>query len=189
MPVAVLSPEPIREGEFAVIEFRVTKYDPTHRDPSGVYTRDEWTSVSDIGRAFNGAVLTEDEYRRIEDAYSATAIAFLREASVTALRVTGLENNAGVPLPFAEGSPLGVAELGEVIRQLLREEFWCRLEGAEAFVHVGWDFYMYVGVPDPCPEAEELARRSGLFVEPFRSPYSEAKPRPDLAERQNKHEP
>jgi hypothetical protein len=33
-----------------MIEYRVTKYDPAHRDSTGVYFRDEWTSVSDIGR-------------------------------------------------------------------------------------------------------------------------------------------
>jgi hypothetical protein len=76
---------------------------------------------------------------------------------------------------YAEGSSLGLAEVGEVVRRVLREEFWCRLEGAGAFVHVGWDYYMYVGAPRPCPGAEALARQLGLFVEPFRSPYSEAR--------------
>ncbi len=32
---------------------------------------------------------------------------------------------------------------------------------------------MYVGVARPCPEAEQLAHRMGLFAELFRSPYSE----------------
>ena len=87
-----------------VFEFRVTKYDPVHRDRSGAYTRDEWISVGDIGQAFNGVVLTEVEYQRIEDAYVAAAVAFLREAGVPSLVVAGLENHASIPLPFAEGS-------------------------------------------------------------------------------------
>ena len=156
-----------------MFEFRVTKYDPAHRDAGGPYTRDEWTSVSDIGRAFGGVVLTEPEYQRVEDAYAATAVAFLREAGVSSLAVAGLENHAAVPLPFAEGSALGPAEVGGVVRRLLREEFWCRLEGAGAFVHVGYDYYMYVGVPVACPDAVALARQLGLFSESFRSPYSE----------------
>jgi hypothetical protein len=86
-----------------VFEFRVTKYDPAHRDARGAYTRDEWTAVSDIGRAFGGVVLTEPEYRRVEDAYVTAAVAFLREAEVPSLAVAGLENHAAVPLPFAEG--------------------------------------------------------------------------------------
>jgi hypothetical protein len=156
-----------------VFEFRVTKYDPAHRDSSGAYTREEWTAVTDIGRAFVGVVLSQEEYRRVEDAYATAAVAFLREAGVTSLVVAGLENHAAVPLPFAEGSLLGLAEVNTVIRRLLREEFWCRLESAEAFVHVGWDYYVYVKVPRPCPVAGSLAQQLGLFVEPIRSPYRE----------------
>lgn len=152
-------------------EYRVTKYDPAHRDPYGAYTRDEWTSVSDVGRTFVGVVLSEAEYRRVEDAYANVAVAFLREAGIWSLTVAGLENHSAVPLPFADSSPLGLAEVGEVLRRVLREEFWCRLEGAGAFVHVGYDYYMYVGVPNPCPDAAALAVQLGLFVEPFRSPY------------------
>jgi hypothetical protein len=156
-----------------VFEFRVTKYDPAHRDRHGAYTRAEWTSVNDIGRAFGGVVLTEAEYQRVEDAYASAAVGFLREAGIASLAVAGLESHAGAPLPFAEGSSLGLAEVGVIVRRVLREEFWCRLEGDGAFVHVGWDYYMYVGVLRPCPGAEALARQLGLFVEPFRSPYSE----------------
>jgi hypothetical protein len=156
-----------------LFEFRVTKYDPAHRDRHGIYTRDEWTGVSDIGRAFGGVVLTEPEYRRVEDAYATTAVAFLREASVETLAVAGLENDTAVPLLFAEGSLLGLAEVEHAVQRMLRAEFWCRLEGAGAFVHVGYDYYMYVGVPVACPDAAALARQFGLFTEPFPSPYRE----------------
>lgn len=164
-----------------MLEFRVTKYDPDHRDRRGAYTRDEWTSVGDIGRAFAGVVLTEAEYRLVEDAYATAAVAFLREAGVQSLAVAGLENHAAVPLAFTDGSSLDLAEVGEVVRRVLQEEFWCRLEGAVAFVHVGYDYYMYVGVPVACPIAAALAGQLGLFVEPFRSPYHEQRhAEPDL---------
>jgi hypothetical protein len=154
-----------------VFEFRVTKYDPAHRDRSGAYTRDEWISVCQIGQSFNGVVLTEQEYQRVEDAYVTAAVAFLRDSGVSSLAVASLENHASVPLPFAEGSQLGLTEVGEIIRRLLRAEFWCKLVSAEAFVHIGYDYYMYVGVPVACPNAEHLAQELGLFVELRRSPY------------------
>jgi hypothetical protein len=157
----------------AVFEFRVTKYDPSYRDRRGAYTRDEWTSVSHIGRSFRGTILTEAEYQRVEDAYATAAVAFMREASVPSLAVAGLEYHSAVPLPIAERSSLGLTEVGEAVRQLLREEFWCRLEGLGAFIHVGYDYYMYVGVPVACPDSVALARQLGLFPEPFPSPYSE----------------
>jgi hypothetical protein len=55
----------------------------------------------------------------------------------------------------------------------LREEFCCRLQNAAGFVHFGWDYYMYIGVPHPCPTAEALALNLGLFVEELDSPYNE----------------
>lgn len=163
-----------RERHNSVFEFRVTKYDPAHRDPHGAYTHDEWTSVSDIGQQFAGVVLTESEYRRVEDAYATVAVTFLQEAGLQSLAISGLESHSDVQLPFAEGSELGLVDVGEVVRQMLREKFWCRLEGAEGFVHVGYDYYMYVGVPVACPKATALAGQLGLFVEPVQSPYTKA---------------
>ncbi len=156
-----------------MFEYRVTKYDPSFRDANGAFTRDEWISVTDIGRSFGGEKLTREEYQRVEDAYVATALAFLREAGVEALTVAGLENHGGTPLAFTEGSVLLLEQIGEVIRWVLREEFWCRLEATGAFVHLGYDYYTYLGVPRRCPQAEQFARQQGLFVEPFHSPYSE----------------
>ena len=156
-----------------MLEFRVTKYNPAHRNGQGAYERNEWTAASDIGQAFGGVVLTEPEYQRVEDAYITAAVAFLREAGIEALSVAGLENSAGLPLAIADGSSLRLVEVGEVLRRLLREEFWCRLECARAFVHVGYDYYMYIGVPVACSGAIALARQLGLFPESFQSPYRE----------------
>lgn len=64
------------------------------------------------------------------------------------------------------------AQIERVIRLNLRETLWCKLEDAAGrFLHFGWDYYTYVGVPTPCPKACALASRRGLFVEPFKSPY------------------
>src|SRR5262245_6416722 len=89
-----------------VFEYRVTKYDPAFRDSTGAYVRDEWTSFSDIGRAFSGVVLTEADYQRAEDAYVTAAVAFLREAGVASVTVAGLEHHAEIPLPWGEGAVL-----------------------------------------------------------------------------------
>jgi hypothetical protein len=157
----------------AVFEFRVTKYDPALRDAQGAFTGDEWTSFDDIGESFSGVPLTEDGYYRVEDAYVAVATSFMRETGVPTLSVAGLESNTGTPLPFNDAAALGPEAFGAVVRQLLRGEFRCRLESAGGFIHVGWDYYMYVGARRPCPSASAEARRLGLFVEPFRSPYRE----------------
>jgi hypothetical protein len=154
-----------------MLQYRLTKYNPAFRDHSGAYTRDEWTSVNDIGRSFGGMALTQEEYDRVEEAYVAVALNFLHESGQSSLTVSGLENNRKHPIEFAEGTILGLEQLGTVIRLVLREKCWCRLEGSAGFLHFGWDYYMYIGVPRRCPESQQLAKRLELFVEEFPLPY------------------
>lgn len=152
-------------------EYRVTKYNPALRDSSGAYTRDEWIMFGDIGRSFGGVELTLGEYERVERAYIAAAVAFLQEGAISHLAVCGLENKRRLPIPFTEGESLPIEQISRVLRSVLREECWCRLEADSAFVHVGWDYYMYLGVPHPCPTARRQAEEQGLYVEEFASPY------------------
>ena len=154
-------------------EYRVTKYDPALRGPNGEYRGDDWIMFSQIGQSFGGVVLTEQEYARIEGNYINAALAFLSESGITGLRVKGLENPRRQSLTFVEGSVLTLDQIPVFMSRILREEFWCRLEGDNAFVHFGWDYYMYVGVPHSCPAAEQTAAELGLYVEEFVSPYHE----------------
>ena len=152
-------------------EYRVSKYNPQFRGESGAYSRTEWTSVRDIGRTFDGVLLTPQVYERVENAYIHAASAFLREGGLSGMRITGLENSRNQRLDYSNESILGLDQVNDVIRLVLREEFWCRLEADLAFVHFGWDFYMYIGVPHPCPTARTRTSELGLYVEEFESPY------------------
>jgi hypothetical protein len=154
----------------AMFEYRITKYDPANRDPTGVYLLNTWTSRSDIGKVIDGALLTPEEYNRFEEAYIATAVAFLQESGCKALTVNGLECHRETP-PFQDGDSLSVPQIAEAISGMLREEYWCRLEWSDAFIHIGYDYYMYLGVMTHCPKAIDFACEKGLFVEPFESPY------------------
>jgi hypothetical protein len=78
------------------------------------------------------------------------------------------------PLDFQNDSILPLDGISGIVRRILREEFWCRLKGSEGFIHFGWDYYMYVGVPHPCPTAEARATELGLYVEEFASPIGES---------------
>jgi len=154
-----------------MIEYRVTKYDPALRDIGGAYALPEWSSFTDIGCMFNGSPLSEAEYLQVENAYIVSALEFLRESGISSLAVRELENHRGAPLTFGEGSNLSLDQLKTALSRILREEFWCKLEGRDSFIHIGYDYYMYVGVPACCSRAEQVASGLGLFVEPFQSPY------------------
>lgn len=151
--------------------FRVTKYDPSLRAETGAYTKNEWTSFSDVGRQFDGETLSEAEYLRVESAYVEAARAFLGEDGASEFRVVGLEIRGDRPNPPIEGSLVPVHQVESIARSVLRNEFWCKLEADGQFLHFGWDYYMYVGVVSPCERAIQQATDLGLFVEEYDSPY------------------
>jgi len=153
------------------IEYRITKYNPLLRDDRGAYKESVWTTIRDVGKVYGEKLLTFEEYTRVEDAYVNSALAFLRESQITELRVNSLENTKDISLGFGEGSVLSLDEVGKMIPRLLREDVWCKLEDKNGFIHIGWDFYMYIGVPDRCELAEEIAVSLGLFPEQYESPY------------------
>jgi hydroxyacylglutathione hydrolase len=152
-------------------EFRVTKYDPSLRDETGAFQGVDWVMFSQIGEDFSGEVLTRERYEAVEQAYIDALERFLDEASVESFYAVGVENHRSTGAAPREGERLDRHSIAAVVRAMLREEYWCRLESAEAYVHIGWDYYMYVGVPRDCPGAIAFAQDHGLFVENFVSPY------------------
>jgi hypothetical protein len=159
-------------------QYRVTKYDPTFRDASGAYTRQDWTSFSDIGRAFGDITLSREEYLRVESAYVDIAMRFLAEDGARSLRVVEVENHGGLARAPKEGDIVSGEELAAVCSSILRDEYWCRLEADGRYLHFGYDFYLYVGVKNQCAGSIQAAHGLGLFVEEFASPYLEEKPEP-----------
>jgi len=155
-------------------EYRVTKYNPAFRDQRGHYTRAEWSMFKHIGETYSGVLFTREEYERVEDSYVQAALSFLHESGLSSIRIAGIENRSKQPLDFDSTSVLPLDRIGEIIRRTLREEIYCRLEGSECFIHFGWDFYMYIGVPHPCPRAQVRAAELGLYVEEFASPVRES---------------
>ncbi|MFC4062939.1 RNA-binding protein [Planomonospora corallina] len=177
--------------------FRVTKYDPRLRDARGVFTGDDWTSISDVGGVFDGRRLTWERYEQVEAAHVRAVQLFAQESGVTELTVRtpslhGL--GSGSPLPdhvsavsgglspedFHDGLTVSLTTGLELVRAMLREDgLWCLLEAEDRFrVAVGWDYYLYIGSHRPCSQVVDRVRELGLFVdEGFISPYD-----PDLGD-------
>jgi len=155
-------------------QYRVTKYDPSLRNANSAFRRDDWTSYSDIGRTYNSIPLSESQYLAIEDAYLLSIEEFLREAKIKTLQLRELENNTPRAHPqFIQ--PLALLSVPQCVvfaRIALRELAWGKLVApGKAYIHFGYDYYMYLGLPTKCPKAIAAAQARGLFVERFRSPY------------------
>ena len=159
-----------------MFEYRVTQYDPCTRDHNGRYPGDEWTSWSRVGERVGDRLLSIQDYWKVEDALVIAAVHMLSESGVDSLNVCGLENGTNyVPETFdlREGTVLAGNQLQHALRCLLREYFWCRLEGDEgAYIHVGRDLCLYVGVPRPVPETLRTVQAAGLFVDTFPSLFT-----------------
>lgn len=159
--------------------YRITKYDPAHRDERGHYT---------------GAEDTVSDHGPVEEAYLTATAAFAEAAGIDQLEIRepqiggfahfGLEppvEGYGLadlfpagPAGFHDGAPVPIAVGLELVRTMLRDNgAWCRLEAEGAFtVHVGWDQYLYIGSNLPCETALARTRALGLFPERVSaSPY------------------
>ena len=147
-------------------EYRVTKYNPENRNDHGHYLdKEEWTEFCEVGKK-----VSLEEYTNIETAYIESAVDFISGSGIREFKVVALEDSSGQS-KYKDNDVVPVAALESVIRSLLRGEFWCRLESDLGFIHVGWDYYMYVGVSSIGSSAIERAQNRGLFVETFNSPY------------------
>lgn len=49
--------------------YRLSKYNPQNRSCDDKYNVETWTSISDIGKKFNGDILTLEQYLKIEEQY------------------------------------------------------------------------------------------------------------------------
>lgn len=161
--------------------YRVTKYDPSKRDRDGKFLGEDWTSISDIGRTIGGTIFSKSDYLRSEDAYVETVKALLSAANISSMRVTDLEIRASGQVMHINDDVLNSCQrlqnnkivsgndFENVVRGCLREYIWCRMSGQyESYVHFGYDYYMYVGLPKP---AKMFPLPHGIFFEELESPY------------------
>lgn len=144
-------------------QYLVVRYAP------GVSLDDTWTGFADIGTAFDGHTLTEDEYLEVENKYLYVHSVFMQQAGVQRLTVLDLEIDDRAPARWSglrEDAEISADDAVQLLRPLLREQISARLEVADTFyLHVGYDMMTYVGTTEPVPYAVDEAGRIGLFVE------------------------
>ena len=149
-------------------QFRITKYDPNKRNDLGHYLDiDEWTEFSEVGKK-----ISLEEYEAIEGLYLDAAYELISKSGIKFLNLIGLENYKKL-CPYAENDQIDISNIRDVVRSLLRTEYWAKLESQEGFIHIGYDFYMYVGTKDFDESAICKIADSGLYVEQMSSPYNE----------------
>lgn len=164
---------------------RITKYNPMYRAGNGAYLRKDWISAADVGKRFDDGLLTLDKYFSTEDAYVDAALIFLREHHVNSLKVERFEERWTLNCPpgseeqnalWLKDVRLGQNYSGESLKKLirlnLREACWTTLKGESgAYLHFGYDYYMYIGAESNEVEVSKITFPSLVFVEDCESPY------------------
>lgn len=152
--------------------YRVTKYNPKFRDVNMHYKREDWTSISDVGESFDGELLTQEIYNRIEFNYIFIATAILLEGNVPFLEVTDLEMRDETNLlGLNQNSIITPDYWGYFFQKVLREDIWCKFSYGNNYVHFGYDYYMFLGVEIEIEASKILANKLNIFIEDFPSPH------------------
>ncbi len=73
--------------------YNISKYTPDKWDENGHCW--DWIAIGDIGREFNGKVLTTEEYKRIEDNYIKALYYVLDYFKITNLKLKDVGRNSG----------------------------------------------------------------------------------------------
>ena len=107
-----------------MISCRISKYDPQYRGPDGVYKKNEWTSICDIGGVFDDGVLTRDEYLATESRYIGVFRDILEELNIKMLCLSDFEvcNNIPEIRQYKRNKVLNVDASCLFLTNCLREE-------------------------------------------------------------------
>lgn len=160
------------------MNYRITKYNPDFRDEKGFYKKDEWTSISDIGKKFNKIILTKEEYKKTENNYIDAIYEILREKDIKKLKVYDLEINKknlselladekDIIKEINNDKYLDLKKSEKIIRLVLREMLWCKFcsELKDIKIEFGYDYYMYVECSKIKESTINIINKKGLFVE------------------------
>ncbi len=167
-----------------MINYRITKYNPKFRLDDGSYTKDEWTSIHDIGKAFNGEILRLDEYLKTEQKYLLTYSLILEQFDNVNFKVRNLEKYSIDNIKFKSIYSSNQLELFDNVSNnltlcssnnildfivlILREHLWAKLVSTSSRLEIsfGYDYYSYLFSAKHLPyEIIKQIEDAGLFVE------------------------
>lgn len=169
------------------MKLRITKYNPYYRDKQGSYLKEEWISICDIGRYYNGALFTAEQYFTVEDAYIETIKLLLNYQKIDHLVIARHSDKKRIKSFFTFnqffsidkdfikslkcGRKCNIIEIETIMRLVLREDYWCSFTGKDhTYLDFGYDYYMYYGC-DSHIKLEEINFPNCIYIENnFQSP-------------------
>ena len=142
--------------------FRITKYNPQFRTDD-MYIKDEWTSFSDVGKSFEGHVLTLQEYLQVEKAYVDFYCRMLERWSISHMEIQELEYDQN--LCWKNGQRIDRDQISSFIVKCLREQCWGKLISPILQIHFGYDYYTYLVASFDLTNVAKTASKFNLYAE------------------------
>ncbi|MCT4646130.1 MAG: hypothetical protein N4A74_14180 [Carboxylicivirga sp.] len=157
--------------------YRITKY---HHNK--LTNHEEWTSISDIGKTFDGVKLSKEEYLKIEKNYIDACILLfddfksdgilIKELDKIAYGTDGLDElyNDGLLSLYKvldENKRLSRSNFVLALQLVLRENIWCKMSDVNNsfLIEFGYDYYMYFNVNYIPNALKEKLSKMALFIE------------------------
>lgn len=161
--------------------YKITKY----KNKKEIFN--EWTSISDIGKSFNGKKFLYEEYIKIENNYIETILMFIKINDIKYMLIDGLEEYGynideydeydlqikKIITKVQNKMKINIKDISLLARAILREKIWAKIYFEDKlYIHFGYDYYMYIGSKQkPSKQLIEKINIFGLEVENMISPY------------------
>jgi len=169
--------------------YRITKYDPSKRNEQGHYIDStEWTAISDIGKPeYN--LTSYSEYEKVENSYVESIMEIMKINHISELKISDLESrntkqdfeefeksgrlkNVSVNYEteiqiLSNGTNVMASPISKLIRLILRESIWMKLNSPQLIVEFGYDYYMYVKCQKLASQVISKIEELGLYVETY----------------------
>jgi len=165
------------------IKSPIIKYNPIYRNDSGAFTKDEWIGYSDIGKTFNGKVLTKKEYEIIEGLYIKAVFIAMDYFGSKKLKISHIYKLSNIKKAklfgdlelFKELKEFNIGDLisdKEKIRLLLKlklRDYLGELElvidsKSRSEILFGFDYYMYLNTNKDVTSLLKQISSTGLFA-------------------------
>ncbi|MNM68761.1 hypothetical protein D3C81_803270 [compost metagenome] len=168
-------------------KYEITKYNPSFRDEKRRYLKDDWTAIGDIGKSFEGELLTIDSYKKVEDSYIKVIKMVMEYLEVPFLSIDNVRRSfsferfmelrknlrelysqdiLGIYADAKDLDKLDKEKVDSYCRLLLREDIGSIVcYPRKMKVYIGYDYLMGIhtskSIDSLIPSIEQL----GLFVE------------------------
>ncbi|WIV19864.1 hypothetical protein QPK24_03750 [Paenibacillus polygoni] len=168
-------------------KYAITKYNPHFRDEEGRYLKEDWIAISDIGKLFDGEMLTADHYMKIEDSYIQAIQMVMEYMKIPFLMVnqvarsfsydTFMEMNEQYRELYSKElletythikdlDELDKEQVGSFCRLVLREDMWAKVYYPRRMkVFIAYDYLMGIHTSKSIETIIPLIEQLGLFVE------------------------